>query len=333
MAQDDYDTAEQNARRSKCATDWLPPEYRAAIVFSIDDVHPAGLDDPYEAGGAGPLGALGYVEELLTAHPRLRTTLFVTPDWRPISVLPTRTRCSKIPFLREFLRLAPAWPRGRMRLDRHPRFNAYLRSLPRTEIAAHGLHHLHRGPDLTCEFQRQSRTTCERKLRRSIEIFAAAGLPLTPGMQAPRWQAPANLLDALDATGFSFVSSARDLDTPVVPKARCAGSGLQGVSMLAPERLGAARPLHFPVNFQATSPFERAFEIVEAGGLLSIKAHIAKNMLGHVMRDGLDDRYVERLHDLFTILAERYGDGLWWTSMGEIAARIDAGTRQHSEPS
>lgn len=304
------------------AASWLPRHKRAAVVFSVDDVHPAGASAPYEAGGALGRGALGRLERLLEAHPRLRVTLFVTPDWRPISVLPTRKLLGCTPLLRSRAMLAPTWKRSAMRLDRHPDFVAYLRSLPRSEVAAHGLHHAHPGPRVTVEFQRQSRATCAAMLRRARGIFEDAGLPLCPGFQPPGWQAPPNLIAALGEAGFAFLSSARDLDTPVAPEARCAGSGLQGVPMLRPAWLQPGGPLHLPVNFQATSRRERAFEIVEAGGLISIKAHVAKHMLGHVMRDGLDDAYVADLDALFGELEQRYGDALWWTSMDEIHARL-----------
>src|SRR6202790_1477601 len=80
--------------------------------------------------------------------------------------------------------------------------------------------------------------------------------------------------------GIEWVASARDIQTPVSKGAKTAMSGLSGVSMLFPERI-APNLVHIATNFQATSAPERAFDILDAGGILSIKAHITKNVPGH----------------------------------------------------
>jgi hypothetical protein len=79
--------------------------------------------------------------------------------------------------------------------------------------------------------------------------------------------------------------------------------------------------VHIGANFQATSDEQRALAILDCGGLLSIKAHAIKDALGHIALDGLDDAYCEMLDRLFERLAVRYGDALWWTTMGEVAER------------
>ena len=79
--------------------DWLPPGKRAAVCFTIDDVHPAKSSDCYEAGGDLGDGALGNLERLLDKHPALKVTLFLTADWREKSPVPTRRLMSRIPWL------------------------------------------------------------------------------------------------------------------------------------------------------------------------------------------------------------------------------------------
>jgi hypothetical protein len=61
---------------------WLPDGKRAAVCFSIDDIHPGRSADDYDGGGDLDAGALGHVRRLLERHPRLWVTLFTTPDWR-----------------------------------------------------------------------------------------------------------------------------------------------------------------------------------------------------------------------------------------------------------
>ena len=302
---------------------WLPEGKRAAVCFSIDDVFPGKSTDAYEAGGDLDKGALSHLAWLLDRHPELHATLFTTPDWREISPVPTRKLLAHVPVLRDHLYLAPILPEGTMSLDRHPEFVAYVKSLPRTEVALHGLHHVHRGLRIPVEFQEQDRQTCRMMLEKAMEIFRRAQLAFVPGMNPPGWDLPPNLEKAMREVGLGFVASARDIITSVLPGARTAMSGLRGVSLIEPEHTPGGL-LHFTSNFQATSDDARAHAILDAGGLLAIKAHIIKKALHHVALDGLDEGYRERLHGLFTELKRRYGESLWWTSMGQIHQRVAA---------
>lgn len=303
---------------------WLPDGKRAAVCFSIDDIHPGRATDAYEAGGDLGRGALGHVERLLERHPSLHVTLFTTADWREISPVATRKWLARIPILREKSYLTRLLPEGTMRLERHPEFVRYLRDLPRTEVGLHGLHHVHRGPTILVEFQEQSVSECEDILRRALSIFHDAGLPRPRGMTPPGWNAPPSLVTAMGNLGFSYVASARDIVSPVTATARAEMSGIRGVSLLRPELLPGGRVVHLPANFQATSPIERALEIVQQGGLLSVKAHIIKDALGYVALDGIDALYCNYLDALFCLLEARFGDSLWWTTMEQVAARASS---------
>jgi hypothetical protein len=313
---------------------WLPPGKRAAVCFSVDDVHPAGSRDEFDAGGDLGRGALGRLERLLEQNPRLRVTLFVTPDWRLRRLVPTRRWVTRVPLLRERVHWAPLTPPGHFRVDRFPDFVAYLNGLPRTECAVHGLQHAHPGPRMATEFQRQSRGECRARVEEARRILAVAGLRHVQGFAAPAWNSPPALCDALTDAGFHFFTSARDLKTPVSAGARTAMSGLHGASLVQPVWVrGAHRDhptcntaspyslVHFTTNFQATSTIDRAHAIIEAGGLLVIKAHIFKNGGGLTMLDGLDDSYCDYLHRIYRELEGRYGDALWWTSLDEVAER------------
>jgi hypothetical protein len=302
--------------------DWLPEGRKAAVCFSIDDLHPSTSAHPYEAGGDLGGGGLGRVARLIQGHPRLRVTLFVTPDWRPLSLHPTRRLLARVPLVRDRVHLAKVRPEGGMRIDRFPEFVRYLNGLPRAEVAVHGLHHLHTGTNLTIEFQEQDRARCTTMLRKALAIFEASGLRHVRGFQPPGWNLPPPLVEALDDLNFTFAGAARDLTTPVAPRATVRDGSFRNVALIHPEFLRGRRLLHFPVNFQATSHEERALQIVEQGGLLSIKAHIFKSGGGHVLLDGLDEAYCRALDSLFDRLERRFGESLWWTSFGEIADRV-----------
>jgi hypothetical protein len=308
-----------------------PAGKRAAVCFTIDDVHPGKASHGYDGGGDLGAGALGHVAWLLERHPALWVTLFVTPDWRETTPRPT-SPARHVPWLRDRLFLAPMHPAGTMRLSRHPEFVKYLRQLPRTEVGVHGLHHVHRGPTVLVEFQKQSVEECERMLRSSMARFVEAGLPFVKGMTPPGWNAPPALIEAMARLDFEFLASSRDIRTAVMPGAKADMSGLKGVSLFEPEWLSNGRLLHVPSNFQATSTIERAQAIVEVGGLLSIKAHIVKSAHGHIALDGVDALYMNYLDLLLTRLEERYGDSLWFTSMGELARHLRSQRPTKAQP-
>jgi peptidoglycan/xylan/chitin deacetylase (PgdA/CDA1 family) len=304
------------------AEGWLPPGKSAAVCFTIDDVHPGRSTDAYEAGGDLDRGVLGHVERLLERHPAAKVTLFTTADWREISPSIERTLLARLPVVRDRVMLARTLPAGTMRLDRHPDFVRWLSHRPRMEVGLHGLHHIHVGRSIHVEFQEQSRRECARMLREALHVFDAAGLRHARGMCPPGWNAPPALLQAMVDVGLRFVASARDIRTPIAQDALTAMSGIQGVPLLYPAWLQDGQLVHFATNFQATSPIERALGILDNGGLLAIKGHAIKNAMGFVALDGVDGVYTNFLDLLFSELDRRYGESLWWTTMGEIAERL-----------
>jgi hypothetical protein len=303
---------------------WLPAGKTAAVCFSVDDIHPATSRDGCDMGGDLAAGALGRLERLQQRHPQLKATLCVTPDWRLDSLIPNTRVLRHIPWIRRHVHWTRLRPAGLFRIDRHPQFVAYLNSLERCEIVPHGLHHSHVGPRFAVEFQDESEQECIATLARATGIFRAAGLRFVRGYAPPAWQAPRALIAALGALEFDFLSSARDLETPVASEALAAQSGLTGVSLIHPQLIGNRGLVHLSSNFQATSPIERAVRILELGGVLHVKAHIFKSGNGHVMADGLDELYCNYLDLLFTQLSARFGGALWWPHLSEVARRMRA---------
>lgn len=305
----------------KTLAEWLPAGKRAAVCFSVDDVHPGTSNDAYEAGGDLEQGQLGHVAWLLKRHRELRVTLFVTADWRQISPFPTRRLLARIPALRDRFYLSPTLPAGTMKLARHREFVSYLNNLERVEVGLHGLHHVRRGPESPAEFRKCGFEECRSLIERMLAAFAEADLKYVRGLNPPAWDLSNDLARAAIACGLEFVASARDVHTVISPDAMTNMSGLKGVSLIYPALICDERLIHFTSNFQATSEIDRAFEIIGHGGLLAVKAHIIKNANGHIALDGLDLLYRNYLDVLFAKLRDEYGDSLWWTSMGEISRR------------
>lgn len=302
--------------------DYLPQNKRAAICFSVDDIHPGKSTDYYEAGGDLGNGALGLVENLLRKHGELKLTIFLTADWRMIHPFPTRHLLEKIPFFRNYMYLTKVLKKGTMRLHKHLAFVKYLKSLPRTEIAFHGLYHCHKGLNPNLEFQKQSQDEFVEILDEISEEFTACDFEFDRGLCPPNWIAPENLIKAMISKEFRYLASARDLFTPITPDAKTNMSGLKGVSLIYPEWIENRKLVHISANFNATRTIERAIDIIENGGILSIKAHIIKNFNGYQLYDGVDEVYMNYLDTLLTVLKKEYGDQLWFTTMGEIAHRL-----------
>ena len=306
------------APRSRTARTGCRPGSCAAVCLSVDDVHPASDGEGRDRART----ALEHVRWLQRRHPRLKVTLFTTPDWRSITPVPTERLLIRLPVVRHWIYGVPILPRGTKRLDRQPEFCRYLRDWDRTEIAIHGLHHVCRGREPIFEFAGKSVARCRAMLRSALEIFSDASLPLVMGVAPPGWTAPAPLLRAMTELGMRFIASARDLTTRVAAAATTAGSGLHGVSLIHPERIAGTPLIHFTTNYQATSSAGRARAILEHGGLLCIKAHLLDSAGAYTALDGLTAGYREQLDTLLSELDAEYGDALWWTSMGEIAERI-----------
>ncbi|MGZ5244450.1 MAG: DUF2334 domain-containing protein, partial [Bacteroidia bacterium] len=218
--------------------------------------------------------------------------------------------------------LAKRYPKGTMQLDRHPEFVAFLNSMERAEIAFHGLYHCHKGIKIPVEFQDQTQREFKAIIEEMIRIFNKSGVKYANGICPPGWNAPDNLLNQLAEHNIRYINSARDIITTISQGAKTNMSGIKGEPLIYPSLIKNNRIVHFPANFQATSKPERAREILDHNGLLSIKAHIIKSAFGHIALDGVDQIYMNYLDVLLTSIDQDYGDKIWWTSMGEITDYI-----------
>jgi Uncharacterized protein conserved in bacteria (DUF2334) len=302
---------------------WLPINKKAAICFTIDDLHPAKLvEHGYDAGGDLNNGVFGKVNWLLERHPKLKVTLFTTADWREISPFPTRKLLAKIPWIRDWFYLAKIQPKGTFQLDKFNDFSNFYSNHNQVEMALHGLHHCHKGIKIPVEFQKQSYQKCNAMISQMLQIFDNSRIKYVKGFTPPAWNASKNLLDALINNKVDFLASARDIISPISKDAINKMSGYPDISILYPEYINDKKMVHFPSNFQATNAYDRAFEIIENNGLLSIKAHVIKNAFGHISLDGVDDTYMQYLDKLLTEIETKYGDQIWWTTMGEMSDKI-----------
>lgn len=301
---------------------WKPKDKKAAICFTIDDIFPGKSTDLYEAGGDLEKGVFKHLLWLTSRHPKLRITLFTTADWRETSPFPTRKLLAKIPALRDKYYLSKVLKKGTMSLVNHPKFVSFLNENKQFEIACHGLHHVHKGLKIPVEFQNQTKEEFQHIIKEMLAIFDASKVNYVKGICPPGWNAPPQLIEVLQDNKFSFLASSRDVITPISKEAKCNMSGVKGVSLLYPEKL-SNNLVHFPSNMQANNPIDRVFEIIENEGLVSIKGHMIKRVLNYVAVDGIDELYVNYIDAILTAVEAKYGDAIWWTTMGEMADFIE----------
>ena len=305
------------------AENWLPEHKKAAICFTIDDLHPASLSKHgYDAGGDCNNGVFAHIDWLLKRHPQLKVTFFCTADWREISPTPTRKILSKIPVIRDFFYLTKIQPKSTLQLDKYPHFVDFYSNHKQVEIAFHGLHHVHKGIKIPVEFQEETFNVINKKIIKMIDIFKQSKIKFVYGFTPPAWNAPENLMKSLVANGVKFLASARDVKTEISKTATNNMSGRKNVSIVYPELIENGKMVHFASNFQATNAYERAFEIIENNGLVAIKAHIIKEFHGHISLDGVDENYIQYLDKLLFEIEAKYGDQIWWTTMGEMSNKI-----------
>jgi hypothetical protein len=299
---------------------FYPDSKHAAVVVSFDDVHPDINGVVHDSGTVSNDGVLRAIASLQQKHPQLVVTLFTVPHWREKNPFPTRRWLSRLPIWNRYFYLAPVWPEQVLSLEGHPEFCRYLGSLPRVEIAVHGLYHVSKGQPVFEEFRRLSFKECLRRLERAEAIFARAELSYVKGFSPPGWEVSPALLRALQMRHYQYLASARDLKTEINAGAVSNASGMHDLPLLFPARVPGTDIIHIPANWSRTSTMERADRILDLGGVLSIKGHAVKQEYGYTAVDGLDEAYYHYLDELFCHIEQRWGESLWWTSMGDLSA-------------
>ena len=301
----------------------------AAVVISFDDVFPAySVAGEYFMSEDTKENYLELLSKLLKKHQQIFITLFTVPDWREKRPFPSRQLLSHIPILNNNIYLSPIWPKDTFSLPRHPGFCQILRGLPRVEIAVHGLHHVSKGNPVFQEFNRLSYKDCLFRLQRAEDIFKSAGLSYVKGFAPPGWKLSRALLQALQALNYSYLASARDLNTEIKLDAITNESGVHNLPLIFPTKLENTDIVHIPANWSITSTIERADQILELGGVLSIKAHAVKYGFGFTAKDGFDEQYLNYLDKVFDHIEKKWTKDIWWTSMGSLAERFSAQPNQ-----
>ena len=277
---------------------------RKYININFDDVHPETSKHIADCGGDMEKGVFKYILKLIEDFPKVRITLFVTPNWidKPNNALP-------IKLLKRALgmRYTNRWNDEPFRLDKHKEWCAWLNEFVRRgniEVAVHGLHH-HRDSDPhSAEFLDLPFEECKSRLLQAESIFEISGLRYVKGFRPPGWGISEGLFKALRELGYIFVSldeKACKLNLP-----RYEISEFKGL-------------VNIPQNWDIKrGSVEEAFKILEKGNILSIKGHIQDKYGGDKLYNGLTEESYENIRNLL-IKIEEEGINVRYAKMEEIA--------------
>ena len=205
--------------------------------------------------------------------------------------------------------------KDRHRLDRNRQWCDRLASKKNYEIAIHGYTHksIHR-PD-SAEFNLLDSEEINFRLNEAETIFQTSGLPFVKGFRQPGWLAPECLPDILRERKYLFWAGSMDILTPVSKTAVCNQSGFKGFSLIYPQQVKGL--VHIPSNIGLDHlDINRALEITQLDGLISVKAHMA-----YWDENGITPQKITSLDSFLTKLEESRVE---YTTMEAIARKLEA---------
>lgn len=254
-----------------------------SLVISVDDICP---NPRY-----GTPENIILLERLAQRHKNLKITLFVVPN------------------MKQNLKLGFA--RNPYRLDKHKNWCKWINEKKCFELAIHGYTHSSRHKFLkAAEFNHLNPKKAEDKLFKAESILNKSGLNFVKGFRQPGWIAPSYLINLLERRGYIFIAGSMDVKTPISKNAVCNESGYKGLPLIHPKRVG--RIVHIPSNIGLDRlNLQRAREIVNLNGLVSIKAHISS-----WDENGITCQKIQALDHFIQVLKD---EGIKLTSMVEIA--------------
>lgn len=250
--------------------------------LSFDDVHPESSSDGMDCGGDRDSGVFKYLIKLWEKYPKLKITLFVTPNW---------IDRANDPFpVKQFKRLAglkytKTWQDEPFLLTKHKVWCKWLNSFPNCEIAIHGYNHHTDARFHSQEFQNMPYDECKKRLERAECIFRESGLHYVRGFRPPGWGISDELFQALRELNYDFIS---------IDSIPCR------INNLSRYKVEKYRGLvNVPQNWDiARGTNGEGVDIARKYGLLMAKGHISNSYDGEYIGNGLNGRTFERLCDL-----------------------------------
>ena len=277
------------------------------LNINLDDVHPESGKHIADCGGDMEKGVFKYIVQLIDEFPKLKFTLFVTPNWiyKPGTAIPIR-------LLKRFVGLQNhnTWIGEPFRLDKHKEWCVWLNNLVKKgniEIAVHGLYHHNTRFPYSAEFRDLPYEECKKRLILAEKIFEEAELIYTKGFRPPGWGLSEGLFEALKELGYSYISLdpiACGISTEELP--RHSVSIYKGL-------------INVPQNWDVKrGRITEAIGIIKKYGLLSAKGHIQDRYGRDNIGNGLTEESYENIRNLLLEI-EKEGIRVKFATLEEIA--------------
>ena len=256
---------------------------RSRVIFGIDDICPQkSADAGKDFGGDLQAGILGQLLDLRQDFPRIKVTLFITPNYSYKAqprYFSTFQKILKKPFGKRFAAsIAKKLPDGNFQLGKHPEFCNFLKMQEKKGIFSlelHGFDHFNPWLYYPQEFTELSLEKCNERIEKAVALFRKAGFQKPKVFAPPGWGFSGNLLEALRNNGIPRIAGSVDNSSSVSKDSFSKGSGLQCVSALFPQEANGL--LNIPRNWDLRfGKLEKATQILQAGGILGVQAHAAE---------------------------------------------------------
>jgi len=280
------------------------------LNINLDDVHPETNEFIADCGGDLEKGPLKYVRRLIDEFPKIKITLFVTPNWVDKPNDPLLIKLVKKAL---GIKYTNKWDNEPFRLDKHKKWCEQLNKFVRKgniEIAIHGLYHHRNSDPHSAEFMNLHYEECKSRLIVAEEIFKQAGLEYVKGFRPPGWGISDGLFRALKELGYLYIS----LDPWAC---RIPEMTLSRYKVVVYKGL-----INIPQNWDIKrGTVSEALEILERHGLLSAKGHIQDRYGRDYLGNGLTEESYRNIRSLLLEI-EKEGIDVEFVTMEEIAKRF-----------
>ncbi len=267
-------------------------KFRKAIFnLNVDDLHPEqGFSKEQDEGN------FRYINKLREEFPKLKVTLFVTPNWKYI---PPRLYNRYVNYFRtknKFLKyfLGREWNGEPFLLDKHPDWCRWIRRKigKNFEIGVHGLTHSS-GVDRS-EFNNLSIDEAKVKIMEAEKIFIRNKIPFKKIFRGPGIDVNSNLVIALSELGYKAANTI-DFWTPIGEN-NYSEKGWR-CNILYPTYL--SNVLNVPANCDAKfTDLERVKEIINYNGLMSFNSHICGKYFRSPIHNALSEEVYQNLRNI-----------------------------------
>lgn len=274
--------------------------------LSFDDIHPESSRDGTDCGGDRDDGVFKYFLKLWKIYPRLKITLFVTPNWTD--------RANDWFILRRIkgiigLKYTNTWNDEPFNLLKHKEWCQWINSFLNFEILVHGYNH-HADRKLhSQEFDGMNKNECRLRLEDAENIMTNAKLLYTRGFRPPGWGISTGLFEALVELKYDFVS----LDP--IP------CSIEGMSRYKVEMYKGL--MNVPQNWDiAYGTPDEAIVIAKKYGFLTAKGHISNYYDGEKIGNGLNEKTFSNVCLLLERLMADEEVDIVFATMGDIAREM-----------